>query len=65
MGKISISCKDMGLEWCDFEARASDKQELVNILTAHSSAVHDLDVGDLMAGEGGIMLDARIKEVAD
>ena len=55
----------MGLEWCDFEARASDKQELVNILTAHSSAVHDLDVGDLMAGEGGIMLDARIKEVAD
>jgi hypothetical protein len=55
----------MGLEWCDFAARADDKQELVNILTAHSAKAHDLDVGDLMAGEGAIMLDARIKEVSD
>ena len=54
----------MGIDWCDFEASASDKQELVNILTAHSATVHGLDVGDLMAGEGAIMLDARIKHVA-
>lgn len=53
----------MGIEWCDFEAQADNKQDLVDMLKEHSSKAHDLDVGDLMAGEGAIMLDARIKEV--
>lgn len=63
MGKIAVACKDMGIEWCDFEAQADNKQDLVDMLKEHSSKAHDLDVGDLMAGEGAIMLDARIKEV--
>jgi predicted small metal-binding protein len=65
MGKLSIACKDMGLEWCDFEAHADNKQALIEILTVHSAKAHDLDVEALMQGEGAIMLDAKIKEVED
>jgi predicted small metal-binding protein len=62
---LSIACKDMGLEWCDFQAHADNKDSLIEILTAHSAEAHDIDVAALMAGEGAIMLDATIKQVDD
>ena len=59
---LSITCKDMGIEWCDFHAHADDEKTLIDTLVAHASEVHDIDAAQLMEGEGAAMLHAMVKE---
>lgn len=58
---LTIACKDMGLEWCDFQAHANDEKTLIATLVKHAAAVHDVDAEQLMSGEGAAMLHAMVK----
>ena len=59
---LFVSCRDMGVEWCDFEAHADDEHDLLEVLTAHLADAHEGDEEQLRTPEGTAMLHAMLKE---
>ena len=59
---VSIACRDMGTDWCDFETRAEDREALLAQLMAHAKEVHDIDEEVLTGAEGTAMFNVAMTE---
>ena len=52
---VSIACRDMGMQWCDFETRAENEQALLQQLLEHCKEAHDIDEEQITNPEASAM----------
>ena len=48
MQKYSLSCKDMGVEKCDYIAEGETKEEVIDMATQHGMKVHAKEMEGMM-----------------
>lgn len=58
---MTLACKDMGMEGCEFVAKGETKEEMMGSLMEHGTAAHAMTMEAMMAPENVAKAEAMTK----
>ena len=58
---MSLACKDMGMEGCDFVASGETKEAVMSALMEHGAAAHGMTHEAMMSAENMAKAEAGMK----